>query len=359
MKYKCAVCENDIELTDSNSMSINKVPSSTFKIASDSINLNIYICDFCGAVQLYDVPLSDNYAAVYRSIGTSENYRQQKKEQLKKFIDDYDLINKSILEVGCGDGQYLEVLKELGIKDLCGMEAGKSNYIYAINKGYTIINGKIGLNPIKHDCICCFHYLEHIPEPNIFIKNIYNGLNDGGIALFEVPNYDYIEQNNIWLEFTKDHRIYYGKRSLTYLLQKHGFKIELLKDNGIVLTVIVRKIKLDLLKFKNQINKDITKFNQLIKSLNNEFAIYGAGHYIQTLLNNTDVKPRYVYDSNKLKCGYYFNDVVIEYKDLIYDMKDCDNIIICCGMYNQDIYKMLTEMNLNKNLIIWEGYESN
>jgi hypothetical protein len=34
-------------------------------------------------------------------------------------------------------------------------------------------------------------------------------------------------------------------------------------------------------------------------------------------------------------------------------MKDCRNVIICCGAYNLEVYNMLLAMDLDANLVVW------
>ena len=339
---ECPVCDRDI--FSENFFQIKNVPDATFNFSDKTIDLNIANCNKCGAVFLHNTPLSKDYKIVYRSLRVSSNYRKEKKKQLKKFIEKYNLEDKNIVEVGCGDGQFLEIFKELDAK-IVGIETSGSFF-----EEYTE----------EFDCFCTFHVLEHYPNPRWFVENLYGTIKPNGIGIIEVPNYDHIEKKNIWLEFTKDHRVYYRERTLIYLLMNSGFDIKEVQynDNGLCLTVIVRKPDYTdcFVSMQNKMEENIDKFKDLVSAHKGNYAIYGAGHYTQLLLQNVDesLLPKYIFDGNKKKVGGKIRGIFIHYKNNISDIENCDTIIISCGTYNREVYKMLQEMNLNKNLIMWE-----
>lgn len=364
--YKCKICGNYLSTSKNDSLIIDNVPDNTFNFSEKTVNLHVTDCKFCGSVQLVNVPLSSDFDVVYRSIGVSVSYREEKKRQIEKFVKLYNLYDANMIEIGCGNGQYLEIINEIGINKIIGIESGANNYNECLNKGFNVIHGNL-FNVLKKEKISnlfeafvTFHYLEHLPNPIKFVKCLYQIIKPGGIGLIEVPNYDYIEKSNIWLEFTKDHRFYYRKRTLCYLLSKCGFNVELIEENngGICLTVIVRKPESNdgvFSSMKNQIRKDIEEFKKLIDGLNGSFAVYGAGHYSQLLLNMVykqyGIKPVHIFDSNRQKCGHKICDVLIEHGDNAVNIQDCDNIIVICGIYNDEVCNMLS--SLGKKIIKW------
>lgn len=349
----CCICGSDLYACES--FKIKNVPSATFTFSEKIVDLNIVECKRCGAVQLQNVPLSEDYDVVYRSIGIS-SYREEKKEQLKNLILKYNLFGTNCLEVGCGDGQYLEIFRELGI--VCdGIEKGYENYTSCINKGFLVFGGNLSeYIDDKYDTLFSFYFLEHTPTPNILISNMYEILNPGGICVVEVPNYDQIEKENIWLEFTKDHRIYFRKRTLQHLFLRNGFEIEEIQENSnLCLTIIARKpFKNTFEKMKESYTLDIQKLKNQIDLLQNDFCVYGAGHYSQLMLNQLyyeyKISPKYIFDSNPQKCGNHINGVKIHHKDEITNICDCKNVIIICGIYNDEVEKMLLSMHIKETL---------
>jgi ubiquinone/menaquinone biosynthesis C-methylase UbiE len=366
INLKCKICGKSLVIGEERSITINHVPDSTFHFSNKTVDLHIVDCKFCGCVQLVNVPLSKKFTDVYRSIGISKKYREEKKKQIRQFVEYYRLQDADTIEVGCGDGQFLEVFNELGLRKIVGLESGFSNYEVCRRKGFKVIYGKISQPQIREkiknqfDLVTTFHYLEHWPDPIRFLRSLYRIIKPGGLGLIEVPNYDFIEKNNIWLEFTKDHRIYYRKRTLCYLVNHCGFSLEAMEENnqGICLTVIVKKLekgKLPFVNMKKCIQADIIKFKKTIDGLSGAFAIYGAGHYSQLLINNVyqkyGIKPIRIFDSNNQKHGNRICDAVIEPGDQVKTMKDFQNIIILCGNYNGEVFRLLKRSG--KNLIQW------
>jgi SAM-dependent methyltransferase len=364
--HACKICGRSLSTSKDDSFIIEDVPDNTFNFSDKTLTLHVADCTFCGCVQLIDVPLSPDYDVVYRSIGISVVHREEKKRQIEQFIKSYNLYDKNVVEIGCGNGQFLEIIREIGAINIVGIESGVDNCRECSHKGFSVIPGNIFNSAntqqinYQYDAFVTFHYLEHLPNPVEFVTHSFQTIKPGGIALIEVPNYDYIEKNNIWLEFTKDHRFYYRKRTLCYLLSQCGFSIEKVEENngGICLTAIVRKPYCNDSTFssmKNQVIQDIEEFKQLIHDLGGSFAVYGAGHYSQLLINMVykqyGLKPIHIYDSNKQKCGYKICDVVIEHGDNVINMQDCHNLVVICGIYNDEVCNMLSSSG-NK-LIRW------
>ncbi len=350
----CKVCNFAFYSEDSNTLVIKNVPESTFDLSDKTIDLNIIDCPNCGAVQLFNTSLSEDYKAVHRSIGNSKEFRKYKKEQLEYFAIKHEIYGKNILEYGCGDGQFFEIFTELGL-DVEGIEFGKENYNKCIAKRFKVTNQP---SSDLYDVLFCFHVLEHYPDPKTIITEFYNLLSPGGIGLIEVPSYDIIEKNNNWLEFTKDHRLYFRKKTLEYLLLTQGFEVLELQENidTVCLTAIIRKPKTkdSFIRMKDQIEKDIEKFKNIT---NGNFSIWGAGHYAQLLLQQLNIrygiKPEKIFDSNKQKCGGKICDVLVEYKDEVIKY-ELDKLIIICGIYNNEVEKMLKEMKINvKEIVKW------
>lgn len=77
MSGNCKICSKSLlfSLCSNDPFIIDNVPNSTFSFSNETIDLHIVRCAFCGAVQLYNVPLSDDYEVVYRSLDTSKDYR--------------------------------------------------------------------------------------------------------------------------------------------------------------------------------------------------------------------------------------------------------------------------------------------
>ena len=79
------------------------------------ISLSLYSCNGCGLVQFDCKPVS-YYRDVIRSGGYSTTMVELRRKQYSHLIDKYNLTNKKFLEVGCGRGEFLSVLKEFPVE---------------------------------------------------------------------------------------------------------------------------------------------------------------------------------------------------------------------------------------------------
>jgi SAM-dependent methyltransferase len=92
----------------------------------------------------------------------------------------------SVLELGCGDGGFLELLDRNGVRahgfDLNADERTKG--------GLRIWRGAIESAAIdgQYDCICAFQVLEHLEQPARVLEKAIGHLNAGGLLILGVPN---------------------------------------------------------------------------------------------------------------------------------------------------------------------------
>ena len=90
-------------------------------LANDvGVNLDLHQCSGCGLVQLTNEPVS-YYKDVVRASAFSQEMREFRVNQFRAFVDDHGLQGSKVLELGCGKGEYLEVMSEAGV-DAYGLE---------------------------------------------------------------------------------------------------------------------------------------------------------------------------------------------------------------------------------------------
>jgi 2-polyprenyl-3-methyl-5-hydroxy-6-metoxy-1,4-benzoquinol methylase len=138
---------------------------------------------------------------------------------------------KSILDIGCATGEFLNFFKEKGWTTF-GIEPGtearkfaEENYkleVFDENKIATIPNQSF-------DVISMWHVLEHVPHLNQRISELKRILNDKGILLIAVPNsnsYDAIHYKNYWAAYDVPRHLYhFNPITLKEIFTKHGFEI--------------------------------------------------------------------------------------------------------------------------------------
>ncbi|MFN7973998.1 MAG: class I SAM-dependent methyltransferase [Acidobacteriota bacterium] len=138
--------------------------------------------------------------------------------------------SERVLELGCGRGEFLEVLKARG-KKVTGVELDPEMASQAREKGIevAVAEGREYLASVVEpfDAIIAAHLLEHLPVPEAdeLIALAASKLCRGGILCLIVPNVaSYpVMGEEFWNDPT--HVRPYGHELLNYLSSKHGFKV--------------------------------------------------------------------------------------------------------------------------------------
>lgn len=92
----------------------------------------------------------------------------------------------SILDVGCGAGRLLHVLKEVGIKNLLGVDPFNEKDIQYEN-GLKIQKKEIHEITSKWNVIMFHHSFEHIPNPTETLATVVNLLTFNGHCIIRIP----------------------------------------------------------------------------------------------------------------------------------------------------------------------------
>lgn len=255
--YKCQLCG-----------------SSNFSILHDRGRHNKtvynYICNQCGFVFILPRPDSLKLKTLYEEGEFSRTERNlsvpddQKFNQSEQIARDRLLIleqkignylwsqdrQKSVLEIGCGTGSFLRLMRGcgwnvLGLEpDAVYSEASKKRY------GIQVINQILeDFDVEKHfDLACSFHVIEHVEDPNVFLASIHRLLLDEGYLYLECPSIDRWYGKTIDFFFCDVHINTFSQKTLLAFLAKNGFQTVSSGWNGIGLWVLAKKDKAENLK---------------------------------------------------------------------------------------------------------------
>jgi SAM-dependent methyltransferase len=97
----------------------------------------------------------------------------------------------SLLDIGCGAGEYLKIGSDLGM-NVTGYDVDSSIEEY-ITKTYKfkVVTGNLDedtFNEGSFDVIVLSHVIEHLNDPKLMVKNIYKFLKKDGILVLTMPN---------------------------------------------------------------------------------------------------------------------------------------------------------------------------
>lgn len=99
--------------------------------------------------------------------------------------------DSSILEIGCGPGNFLDKAKSL-VKDTVGAEFNASALDAAQRKGHRVFDlaALPGELRGRFDSVFSFHVLEHVRDPIAFLAEIGSWVRPGGLVGISLPNQD-------------------------------------------------------------------------------------------------------------------------------------------------------------------------
>jgi len=89
------------------------------------VNLSVCQCSGCGLVQLSNAPVF-YYKEVIRAAAVSEEMTAFRQEEFKQWIDKYQLQGKKLIEIGCGAGEFLDIMRLNNI-NVYGIEQGTAS----------------------------------------------------------------------------------------------------------------------------------------------------------------------------------------------------------------------------------------
>jgi len=349
-----SVCFNEVLLT------YNNMPSSAqgfpeFKDLKNDIgsSLSVLECSSCGLIQLNNPPVS-YYKEVIRAVAFSEEMCEFREVQFKAWINKNGLLNKSVLEIGCGKGEYLSILNKSGVF-AHGVEFSEQSVMACRELGLSVTQGYFGdydfiLPYPKYAGFTCLNFMEHWPDPNKALAHLKECLVDGGIGLIEVPNFDMILKKGLFSEFISDHLLYFTQETLIYMMQHNGF--EVLECSSVwhdyIISIVVRKrVKTDLkffdeyrLRVESELNSFIDKFSS------GRVAIWGAGHQALAVISlaGISMKIKYVIDSALFKQGKYTpasHVPIVAPEEL--NLDPVDAVIIMAASYSDEVARIVRE----------------
>ncbi len=306
---KCKICGGILEPL----LAYNKMPKAAqhFPDAKTipydlGIPLEIYQCTECGTVQIPAQPVSYYSHAIRSPSWDTDPFR---KSQLNEFIEEFQLQGKRIMPIE---------------------EEPK---------------------PDTYNAFLMFNYLEHFPEPRETLAQIRDNLEDPGVGIIEVPNFDEIIRDRIFGEFIIDHLFYFTRKTLAFLCESSGFDVLRMREiwEGASLSAVVKKrtplAAAPFIENQKQLIQDIDNFVGRFKSA----TIWGAGHQtlmMLTMMKRLDKIP-FVVDSFKEK-QHKFTHVthkpILPPEQLL--AEPVEGIVVIVGWQYREVLKRIEELNL-------------
>ena len=243
---KCAICGNNknTKVLYKENFKLDKLNANTFSArrTPDRAHYRLLKCDRCGLIFSNPILSLNKINSLYFKSDfnydlESEYLKKTYFKYFKKYLLNQDIKSKKVLEIGCGNGFFLEELKNNGIKNVYGIEPGSES----VKKANVEIRNNIKVDILRNglfpkesfDIILCFHTLDHIPDPNKFLEITYSLLKRNGKIFFIVHNTNGLsvkllkEKSPI---FDIEHIYLFNSKNLKQIFEQNKFNDSLVLD---------------------------------------------------------------------------------------------------------------------------------
>ncbi|NBW08749.1 MAG: class I SAM-dependent methyltransferase [Caulobacteraceae bacterium] len=147
-----------------------------------------------------------------------------------------------ILDIGCGQGTFLDVIRDKGYLASVGVTLSPDDYEACISKKHKAVLSDMWDLPVQDnsiDYIWCRHAIEHSPYPLFALYDFNRVLIDGGAAFIEVPAPDCPRGH----EYNPNHYSVLGLNMWVSLFRKTGFQVTKSDVFEIELIIEDKKVK--------------------------------------------------------------------------------------------------------------------
>lgn len=316
-------------------------------------DLTVCQCSGCGLVQLSNDPVS-YYREVIRAAAGSDVVMDFKRRQFADLVEKHGLQGKKIVEIGCGRGEFLSLLRTLGV-EAYGLEYSDASVAQCgtqglnVSKGYVETAGDV-LAHGPFDAFLLLMFLEHMPSPIAALRGIHNNLAPGAVGLVEVPSFDMVLRKKLFSEFIGDHLLYFTAETLRTTLHLSGFEIlqcHESRDDYVISAVVRKRERLDIADFHDyqaKIKIDLDRY--LGRFPRKKVAIWGAGHQALAVIALARIadRIRYVVDGAPFKQGKYApaTHLPIVAPDTLRS-DPVDAVIVMAASYSDEVAGILRE----------------
>lgn len=347
-------------------------------------DIQLAFCEQCGFVSniAFDSKLTEYSEKYEETQGFSPTFNSFQRELAEQLIQRHQLYGKHIIEIGCGKGEFLTLICELGGNQGTGFDPGfRSDRNPSVNAGeITFIKDFYSekYSFYKGDFIICKMTLEHIPEPYNFVRMMRQAISDcsATVVFFQVPDVTRILMDCAFEDIYYEHCSYFSPGSLTRLFRKCGFEVIDLSTSysnqylmlearpgiGDSIAVLPLEKDMSILKcfvdeFDRIYQEKLLRWQNRIRQIRadgQKAVLWGSGSKAVSFLTTLRVfeEIEYVVDINPYRQGCYMAGTgqrIISPKILAQYRPDL--IILMNPVYEAEIRRDISRMDLNPEIV--------
>jgi len=350
-------------------------------------DIRLVFCEHCGAITNADFdPALLGYSQDYEnSLHYSGRFQTYAKELAERLVEQHDLHGKKIVEIGCGKGDFLVSLCQLGDNTGVGFDnsyverpehVALASQVRFIQDFYSEKYSEYG-----GDLVCCRQVLEHIQQPADMLKPVRQtiGESEDTTLFFEVPNALYTFDNMMIWDIIYEHCTYFTPVSLAYTFAASGYGTQAVREefggqfisieaypakdhSATVDSAAVSALAETISSFGKRFEMQMTQWKATLDEIfqqGKKVVIWGSGSKGVTFLNLLELGDRieYAVDINPRKQNKYIpgtgQKIVAPEQMVAYQP---DVVIVMNPLYEQEIGEMLKALGLAPQLMTTESF---
>jgi len=207
----------------------------------------LYTCASCGLIYLDPAPAPETLAALYNDAyqGTQTGYFAKPELKLRRSLIRVRIIQRYVksgagnfLDIGCNGGFMVEAARRKGFTGW-GIDLDPVSIDYARRSypGNQFFYGPVSDfdprdpqgAPVTFAAAYCSEVIEHVPEPQGFLWDIYRLLSPGGVLYLTTPDISHWRRPRRLLDWDAfcppSHLLYFNPRNLIALAERCGFEL--------------------------------------------------------------------------------------------------------------------------------------
>lgn len=196
-------------------------------------DLDLVVCHCCGLVfnRAFEPELTEYSPRYEESQGWSPTFRRFHEQLAQELVKRHSLRGGRVLEIGCGKGEFLLLLSEIGGMHGLGFDPG---YRPGFLEGRAARRVKVLSEPYVSghleagcDLVCCKMTLEHVAQPLELLRELRRDLEGlpGARVFIMVPDAGRILTGASFEDVYYEHCNYFTEASLSRIFQRSGFAV--------------------------------------------------------------------------------------------------------------------------------------
>lgn len=195
-------------------------------------DIRLAFCPACGFISniAFDSKLTEYSGRYEETQAFSPTFNRFHERLAHTLVERHKLQGKDLIEIGCGKGEFLRLLCDLGDNRGLGFDPG-----YSEARGesagaakFSVVRDFFSEKYVDRDAdfVACKMTLEHIWTPHEFIKNaVQLARRPNGVVFIQVPESLRILKDCAFEDIYYEHCSYFTAGSLSRLFNRLGFKV--------------------------------------------------------------------------------------------------------------------------------------